>query len=103
MASKLVTSRSSNAALGAKVARSTIEPTSPHRRRHERREREATNGIAIARNLFISRALSLLPLYLYLLSASRLSFGGSPRYSRASQPDTQRGARGWRWTSSRRR
>ena len=28
---------------------------------------------------------------------------GSPRYSRVSQPDTQRGARGWRWTSSRRR
>ena len=28
---------------------------------------------------------------------------GSPRYSRVSQPDTQRGARGWRWTGSRRR
>ena len=27
----------------------------------------------------------------------------TPFYSRASQPDTQRGARGWRWTSSRRR
>ena len=34
--SKLATSSSSNAAVGETVARTTVEPTSPHRR-HERR------------------------------------------------------------------
>ena len=53
MASKPATSSSSNAVVGQKVARSTAEPTSPHRRRHGRRERARQRRIASARTFII--------------------------------------------------
>ena len=53
MASKPATSSSSNAVVGQKVARSTAEPTSPHRRRHGRRERARQRRIASARTVSI--------------------------------------------------
>jgi hypothetical protein len=60
MASKPATSSSSNAVVGQKVARSTAEPTSPHRRRHGRRERARQRRIASARNAILSYLIYLI-------------------------------------------
>ena len=54
MASKLTTSSCSNAAVGEKVARTTIEPTSPHSRHGRRgRARSTQSGSAIARYMYM--------------------------------------------------
>jgi hypothetical protein len=60
MACKPATSSSSNAVVGQKVARSTAEPASPHRRRHGRRERARQRRIASARIYLILSYLSYL-------------------------------------------
>ena len=51
-ASKLATSGSSSAAVGEMVARTTVEPTSPHGP-HERRERREQTAFAVARNFYL--------------------------------------------------
>ena len=51
-ASKLATSGSSSAAVGEMVARTTVEPTSPHGP-HERRERREQTAFAVARNYLL--------------------------------------------------
>jgi len=55
-----VRTRGEGLVVGQKVARSTAEPASPHRRRHGRRERARQRRIASARNFYPSIYLSIM-------------------------------------------